>query len=152
MSKRKARNKAINKVDTTKPLIGIDLFKLGSENDPCFGKLYDPKDDICRRCGDIEVCAIAYSQNNHKLRKKAETTFTAMDMEEMEIDKMSDTLKAKKLIRRLINNHKVISIDNLKLQVEAGLGITGEKFEKILTKVLSKTDKFVISGKNISLK
>ena len=57
---RKPRKKIdLNKIDFMKP---IDFSKIGSKDDPCFGKYHDAKADECRRCGDSELCVVKQSQ------------------------------------------------------------------------------------------
>lgn len=46
----------------------LDLSKIGTQDDPCFGKLNDPQHEACRACGDFEICAIVQSQTNHSIR------------------------------------------------------------------------------------
>lgn len=150
--KRKSRNRLAGSFDTLKPLLLEDIYKLGTENDPCFGKLYDPKAPECQRCGDNEICAITFGQNNHKLRDKAEKNMAFLDLEEKEIDTMSNSKKAKKLIRRLINNHKSISVEAVKQQVMSGLDISEKVFEKILKKIMATTSKFKLSNGILKLK
>jgi len=49
---------SIKNADVLEP---IDISKLGGEDDPCFGKLYDLKAMECKtECGDAELCQIAF--------------------------------------------------------------------------------------------
>jgi len=68
-------------VDLLKP-ISADIFKLGSSDDPCFGKLHDLTDSICRRCGDNELCQAVMAQNLHKTRNEVEKTQAFKDKEQ----------------------------------------------------------------------
>lgn len=71
--KRKPRNVMAKKnLDLTKPL-DLPFDKLGSDDDPCFGKHNDPTAPECGRCGDSEICAIVQSQKAHLTRKKIES-------------------------------------------------------------------------------
>jgi len=63
----------------------IDLTKLGTEDDPCFGKLHDLNAPECIRCGDNEFCQIVKSQRQHLLRAKESETTTFLDEEEATI-------------------------------------------------------------------
>jgi len=57
---RKSRNEIDkSELDLLKPL---DLTLIGTENDPCFGKLFDLKAEECKICGDSEICSIVFSQ------------------------------------------------------------------------------------------
>lgn len=147
--KREPRTDKINKVNLLRP---VNIFELGTENDPCFGKLYDPTAPECKRCGDFEVCAIVFGQNNHKLRDKVEEKENFLDIEEEAIDKMSDLKKAKKLIRRIVITNKTISLTQLEKEVTQGLEISIKKYKKALEKVLAGSNKFLISNNKISLK
>lgn len=44
------------------PMTPFSYLNLGSEDDPCFGKLYSIKSKICSKCGDCEACAVVTSQ------------------------------------------------------------------------------------------
>lgn len=74
-----------SKVPIKKLLIPFDVTKFGSEDDPCFGKLYDLSALECQECGDIELCAIAFAQGQHIARAKAEGEARFKDLEEEEI-------------------------------------------------------------------
>jgi ribosomal protein L37E len=93
MSKRKSREKLINKVDFSKPLEPIDIMKMGTPDDPCFGKLFDLNDEICRRCGDSTLCSIVKQQTNDKSRKKIEKENRFKDIE------ISNQVKVNKFIK-----------------------------------------------------
>lgn len=70
---RKARNtmsKKHKELDLTKP---IPLDILGTEYDPCFGKLHDATASECQICGDSELCAIVQSQRLHVKREAIES-------------------------------------------------------------------------------
>lgn len=76
--KRIAREKTED-VDFLKP---IDITKIGSDDDPCFGKEYDLSSDECKRCGDSELCAVVFSQTKAKeLRGSEESKNRFKDME-----------------------------------------------------------------------
>lgn len=82
MSKRKAR-KETKEVNFLKP---IDITAFGTDSDPCFGKLYNPSTEECRRCGDSELCAVIFAQKMKKERTKEKATTRFKD-EELEVDK-----------------------------------------------------------------
>lgn len=93
---RKSRNKVNKeqKKDFSKPL---DVYKLGSEEDPCFGKLHDLKAEECQECGDSEFCVIVMAQNLHKKRIDIEAQQKFLDIEESDIKQTTDKKKAKEL-------------------------------------------------------
>lgn len=64
-------------------LTPFDVTKLGTDEDPCFGKLYDLKAEECKICGDIEVCSIAFSQKLTEKRLNIESETKFKDLEEV---------------------------------------------------------------------
>jgi len=60
----------------------IDVLSLGSEDDPCFGKLHDLLAKECKSCGDSDFCAIVKAQGLHKARINIETKQRFKDIEE----------------------------------------------------------------------
>lgn len=97
--KRKPRGKFNKKMDITKP---ITLEMLGTANDPCFGKHYDPRTSECQRCGDCEFCAIAMGQISHMTRKELEKKNAYKDIEEKSIKSKLTKKEAKKLVKARI--------------------------------------------------
>ena len=69
------------KVDLMEP---INIAQFGTEDDPCFGKLYNLSTPECKRCGDSELCAIVMAQNNHtkRLEIEADTRFKDLEIAE----------------------------------------------------------------------
>ena len=66
---KKKKNKKAEEVNLLKP---VNIYELGTDKDPCFGKHYDLTTDECKRCGDSELCAIATSQKLNGVREKIE--------------------------------------------------------------------------------
>lgn len=79
MARRKPRQTA-SENNSLYPLEPFDVTKLGTEDDPCFGKHNDPKAPECQRCGDFEFCSIVTAQNLRKLRVKKEKEIPYKDM------------------------------------------------------------------------
>lgn len=94
-----------NELDMTKPL---DISKFGSDEDPCFGKLYDLNAKQCKICADSDFCAIKMSQTQNVKRK--ELNKQNEFIEEFDIvNKVDKTTKkkAKKFMQRRIDKgHK----------------------------------------------
>lgn len=68
--------------NTTPVLIEpFDITKFGSEEDPCFGKLNDPKAPECKICGDFEFCAIVTAENLKKVRVREESKSQFKDLD-----------------------------------------------------------------------
>lgn len=97
-TKRKPRK---DKVKLIKDLtIPIPIELLGTEDDPCFGKLHDPRADECKRCGDREICAISMGQVNNMKRLLVEKSGNFKDLEELDIKPQVD----KKVLRKSVKN------------------------------------------------
>lgn len=77
--KRKEREASVKPEALLKP---FDFTKFGTEDDPCFGKLYDLSAPECKICGDQELCGVIFSQNMHSIRKELEdkTKFKDLDL------------------------------------------------------------------------
>lgn len=107
MAKKKKKN--TQELDTLKP---INIYELGGDNDPCFGKQYDLSADECNRCGDSELCAIATAQNLNGIREKIEKETEFKDIQnevgnkkvenyiKKRIDKGYDLSRIKKLVKK----------------------------------------------------
>lgn len=92
--KRKPRPKT-EKINLLKP---VDFKKIGTDEDPCFGKLYKLSDKACKACGDSELCAVVFSQNMNKERKKIESKndFKDIKLKPRENKSLVNWVKAKK--------------------------------------------------------
>lgn len=102
MATRKPRKKLSKKLNTLVPISNVTLEQLGTADDPCFGKLFDPKTDECSRCGDSEICAIKMMQNNNLKRAEVEAKHKFKDIEEEKDPLKADPLVIKKMVRRRI--------------------------------------------------
>ncbi len=87
---RKAKKEVDRDLDTLKP---IDPSILGSDDDPCFGKLYDLSESECQRCGDSEFCSIAFAQQQNITRKKIEKKNDFKDIQDAEYELSDDKNK-----------------------------------------------------------
>ena len=100
---RKERKELENKRKKGKALVKEDIFvpykmsDLGSDNDPCFGKLYDLSTPECRRCGDSEFCVMKMAQNLNVKRSEIEAKKGFKDIEDNK-----DTSYIKKYMRGLM--------------------------------------------------
>lgn len=98
-----AKKKQQQLPDLTKQdiLTPLDISKLGSNGDPCFGIGYDLSTKECKLCGDSELCAFKMSQNLNITRKELEQKNQYKDL-----DVLEDTVGIKKFIRSLIRKGK----------------------------------------------
>ena len=87
-------------------LTPFDVTKLGSDDDPCFGKLYDLSAPECRECGDIELCAVKLSQAQRVKTMEIESTKAFRDI--TETDLQSAIAYVKTLIER--GTHRLVAI------------------------------------------
>lgn len=76
-------------------LTPLDVNKIGSNDDPCFGKEYDLSTDECKMCGDSELCCIKMANAMGKTRKELEEANHYKDLE---------SLVDKKAIRKTIRS------------------------------------------------
>jgi len=113
MEERKERNKTISEKQLMEP---FDVLKLGSKDDPCFSKLWDPKNEICQICGDIEACGIAFSQRTRKIEAAIESEQEFLDLKEVNsrekqilkfINKRVDSYEEDKLVTLIIKRFKI---------------------------------------------
>lgn len=110
MAKRNPRKKLVKKVDLTKPLIPFDITKFGTDDDPCFGKLFDLTEEACRMCGDQTLCQIKQNQITEGDRLKLEKDNRFKDLElvdddirdyaKTKIEAGVNTIRLKKLITK----------------------------------------------------
>ena len=91
-----AKKQEIIKLPDHDPLKPVDLTKLGSNQDPCFGKCYDLSTKECKLCGDSELCAIKMAQVLKITRKELEEKNNYKD-----IDVLEDIKGIKKYIRSM---------------------------------------------------
>ena len=82
-NKRKPREKTSG-ISFLKP---VDFSKVGTNDDPCFGKLYKLSTKECSMCGDSELCAVVFAQHMNKERKKIEKTNKFKDLDLLEENK-----------------------------------------------------------------
>ena len=104
--------------DLTKqdPLVPIDITRLGTNGDPCFGKEYNLATKECKMCGDSELCAFKMSQVLKITRKELEEKNHYKDLDTLEdvegIKKYMRSLKRKGLTRK-----EIVSKCNTKFEV-----------------------------------
>ena len=152
--KRKSRRELSKKLDVSK---AITLDMLGTKDDPCFGKFYDPRAAECNRCGDSELCAIAMGQLNHLKRDKTEKSFNFEDIEELKINpkKKSELLKDfKKELTLTIKDHtRGIKLDKLILIMYAMFmnesGFTKEFIKKRIIRIRKKSKNVYKDSNNL---
>lgn len=145
--KRKPRKKKSKdqSIDIMKP---IPLEKIGTENDPCFGKHHEPSAPECNMCGDSELCAIAQSQKLHIKRGLIEDKQQFKDIQNTEckwheVSKcIQDILKKKK---------KPMPLPIIKDKVVKELKIHESLFDNHLMIIKAKSKMLVVKGSIIKL-
>ena len=115
MAKRKAKEKSSLKPDDF--LEPIDITQFGTDNDPCFGKLYNLAEPECKRCGDSALCGIVFGQNLNVKRAEIESNNRFKDLEKPDEedkpinkslmnwvkDKLSEGLSRSEIIKKAKN-------------------------------------------------
>lgn len=111
--KRKSNLPALTKQNT---LVPVDYTKLGTDDDPCFGKAYDLSTKECKLCGDSELCCIKMAQNLKITRKELEDKNHYKDLETLE-----DVKGIKKYIRGLkrkgLSRKEIVTKASIKFEV-----------------------------------
>lgn len=67
LKKPKKKESAISKYEPFKPLKVTDI---GTDRDPCFGKIYNLASKECKMCGDSELCCVVFAQKQNTTRDK----------------------------------------------------------------------------------
>lgn len=98
-------------VDLTRP---VDLDQLKSD-DPCFGKLWDPRDSSCAICHAIETCGILYQEAIKKKKKTFELEKGPL-LDEERFSKV-DFDKIAKAIERQMEKGIQFTLEDLKFTV-----------------------------------
>lgn len=155
---REKRNKLSKTTDLNIP-ITIDI--IGTNDDPCFGKLYSPKAEECSRCGDSEICSIVMGQLNHLKRGEQEKKEKFKDMEETTIPQNPKKENLKKLIKNRIRKmvkmggeagvQKSLVVEDIYASYNKD-GYDKTKIEKMITKVVSTSDKITLTKNKLNWK
>lgn len=134
MATRKPRKKLSKKLDTLAPISNITLEQLGTAEDPCFGKLFEPRTDECSRCGDSEICAIKTMQNNNLRRAEIEAKHKFKDLEEIKDPLKADPIVIKKMVRKRIKELIKLKMKPEKIasDVHATYGTQGYSLKRVL--------------------
>lgn len=128
---REPRKDLVKKVDLMKP---ITIDQLGTEDDPCFGKLYDITTSECQRCGDCELCSIVMGQKNHLAREKEHKKGSFKDLEEIPV---VDKKEIQKKIRARV------------VELVKDAGKKGIPYDKVFDDVKGSYSKFGFSVKRL---
>ena len=98
----KRKNRQTPELQSIDKLEPIDVSILGTDEDPCFGKLYDLTTEECHRCGDSEFCAIKMAQTMKLKRGEIESKQKFLDIdEEVKTDDLIENLNdIKKMMRK----------------------------------------------------
>ena len=151
--KRKPRKKVAPKYDVLFP---IPAEKLGSEDDPCFGKFFDPRTPECSRCGDSEICSIVMAQKNKLKVQEFETKHNLRDVEENDaeiVKRVSRAVRAR--FKEVVEAEKEIEKDRLIDDVHSiffDRGYTKKRLRKILRMMVEKKENLIESKNKIKWK
>lgn len=82
------------------PQVPVNIDVIGTKDDPCFGKLYEPKAEECAGCGDSELCAILCMHNNTKERKSLNSKFKDTEKSTKVKDSFMSSTQLAKLVEK----------------------------------------------------
>lgn len=85
----------------------MDISKLGTNGDPCFGKHYDLSTKECKMCGDSELCCIKFTGMMGKTRKELEAETQYKDLEPL-IDMEGCKKYYRKLVRDKLGKREIL--------------------------------------------
>lgn len=104
---KKKKSKSEIKVSPSESILKVtDISKIGTPDDPCFGKEYDLSTKECKRCGDSETCAIVFAQFMGVTRKQLETESSFKDIG-TDIDAIKKYIRG--LIRKGLDRREIVS-------------------------------------------
>jgi hypothetical protein len=127
-NKRTAREKVDkDNYDLLKP---IDILTLGSDDDPCFGKLHDLLSKECKVCGDSEFCAIANAQYLKGKNLKMESNQRFKDIEEANKLLTENKHRAKDLIKKY--KEKGLKKFKILIKVSEELNLTKDEVKQLI--------------------
>ena len=130
--KKKDKLKEVRKeLETGDILEPMDITKLGSGNDPCFGKNYDLSTKECKMCGDSELCCIKFTALMGKTRKELEAETKFKDLEPL-VDIEGCKKYYRKLVREKLSKKEIL--DKLQSKFE----LSGKEARDIYRKFNSK--------------
>ncbi len=86
---KKAKREPRLKVEKKELDFSIPMMDLGTEGDPCFGKLHSLEASECQECGDQQACQIMMAQRLNKKRIGVSTDKNFLDEEEVNVIKLS---------------------------------------------------------------
>lgn len=132
-SKRKAKKKStLREEEFLKP---IDITQFGSDNDPCFGKLYNLAEPECKRCGDQSLCGIVFGQTLHLERNNVEAKSKFKDLELDKLDKPKTT--ENKALEKWVKNKISEGLTRVQIikKAKATFGSTRDEIKEIYKKL-----------------
>lgn len=130
--KKKDKLKEVRKeLETGDILEPMDITKLGSGNDPCFGKNYDLSTKECKMCGDSELCCIKFTALMGKTRKELEAETKFKDLEPL-VDIEGCKKYYRKLVREKLGKKEIL--DKLQSKFELSRKETRDIYRKFNSK------------------
>lgn len=112
----------------------IQLKDLGTDKDPCFGKLYNLSTPECKQCGDSELCCIKLAESQGITREELEKNSKFKDLE---------VLIDKKAVFKSIRNHvrKGLGKSEIRDRIMAKYGLSKEEAKILYAEFKLKKDK-----------
>lgn len=109
----------------------MDISKLGTNGDPCFGKHYDLLTKECKMCGDSELCCIKFTDLMGKTRKELEADTQYKDLEPL-IDMEGCKKYYRKLVRDKLGKREIL--DKLQSRFELSRKESRDLYRKFNSK------------------
>ena len=157
MVKRRSRETALKNYGEDKLAVPFNIDLIGTDNDPCFGKLYDMTTNECQQCGDSEFCALAMMKNLKSRRDKLEKkqNFKDIDSKEVEekvLEKTGYARFIKDLVRLLTKRGGKASLEYLATKATQKLKYNPETYQKYLRTAIEDGSIITKVKNNIKLK
>lgn len=86
---KKTKRKPRKKVEKVELDYSLPMMNLGTDADPCFGKLHSLEAPECQECGDQQACQVMMAQRVSKKRIAMGEDKAFLDREEEDIIKLS---------------------------------------------------------------
>lgn len=136
--KRKSKDKYTKQsgIDLMEP---VPIDKLGTIDDPCFGKHHSITAKECNKCGDAELCSIICAQKLHLKREKIEEKTPFKDIQNVPLKRILPVKLVYRKCKKLLTKYPHgIDSSRLSKKICNKLNLTPEQFLRILNKLIKK--------------
>ena len=120
----------------------VELIKLGTDNDPCFGT-HDAKDGSCKICGDSLSCQLQKQQLTHLKRSEVEKIQSFKDIE-MEVENTYlDSMEVEALMLKSVKDGAISKVEAYKIvnkKLNPSNRIEPEHIKKVILTVVRQNE------------